>query len=335
MLKCFVGHRRYIGVCRFVGLRRVVGLCCHPEPKAKDLGQIHVSAALKKPQRRLGIHIRTAGGLLKGARHAADIGCTTFQIMSGNPSAWNPGVLDPGLGAGFGAYLDEHDIRPVFLHAGYLINLSCRSGRNAPIYAKSVKLLQANIDRAEALTCEYVVFHLGSRRGSGVDESLAALIGGLARLRVSWTALLIENGAGSGDTVGSTLAELAAVLDAAAARGIEAPLGVCLDTAHMWGAGYDLSSAAAARRVVKEFDETVGIDRLKLIHFNDSPVARGSLKDRHEHIGRGVMTREGLRAIARHPRLGQVPLILETPGAENPSDEERMRDLREIAGVKG
>lgn len=284
-------------------------------------------------KRRLGIHIRTGGGLLAAARHAREIGCTSFQIMSGNPSAWDPGRLDPHKAAEFAAYTGEHDLRPVFLHAGYLINLSCRSGRNALIHERSVKLLQANIDRARALGCAHVVFHAGSRRGASAEASLAALLDGLARLDTGGVTLLLENGAGSGDTACSRLEELAQVLDAVAERGIAAPLGICLDTAHMWGAGYDLASPAAARRLLGEFDRLVGAGRLQLVHLNDSPLERGSLRDRHEHLGQGNIRLAGLRAFAGDRRLKKVPLIMETPGGSNPSDKERMRDLRQLAKV--
>ncbi|MHB8176474.1 MAG: deoxyribonuclease IV [Thermoleophilia bacterium] len=281
--------------------------------------------------RRLGIHLRTGGGLLAAARHAREIGCTTFQIMSGNPSAWNPGRLDPVKAAEFAAYTREHDL-PVFLHAGYLINLSCRSGPNTLIHARSVKLLQANIGRARALGCEQVVFHPGSRRGVSAGESQAALLDGIGSMDAGGVVLLLENGAGSGDTACSRFEELGQVLDAAAARGIAAPLGVCLDTAHLWGAGYDLTSAAAARRLVDDFDRIVGIGRLRLIHLNDSPLERGSRRDRHEHLGCGQISPAALTALARHPRLREVPLIMETPGASSPSDGQRMRDLCELAG---
>ena len=253
--------------------------------------------------------------------------------MSGNPSAWDPGRLDPVKAAEFAAYTGGHDLRPVFLHAGYLINLSCRSGRNAIIHERSIKLLQTNIDRARELGCEQVVFHAGSRRGTGAEEALAALLDGIARLDARGVTLLIENGAGAGETACSRFEELALVLDAAAARGLGAPLGVCLDTAHLWGAGYDLTSAAAARRVVDEFDRLVGAGRLRLIHINDSPLERGSLRDRHEHIGKGGIPLAGLGALVRDRRFGEVPLIMETPGAGNPSDEERMRDLIELAST--
>jgi len=290
--------------------------------------------------RLLGIHIRTGSGLVAGARHALEIGCTTFQIMSGNPSAWNPGLLDQRRAAEFRVFLDEHGLRPVFLHAGYLINLSCRTGRNAPLYAKSVKLLKETLERAGALSCEYVVVHMGSRRGTTSGEALAALVSGLGKLGEEMQKqgegvpmLLLENGAGAGDTVGSGFEELAEVLAAAEERGVQLPLGICLDTAHMWGAGYDLTSGAAARRVLEEFDRTVGIDRLHLIHLNDSPLERGAKRDKHEHIGCGLIPVEGLEAIARHPKLREVAMILETPGSTEPSDARRMADLRALAGI--
>ena len=290
--------------------------------------------------RLLGIHIRTGSGLVAGARHALEIGCTTFQIMSGNPSAWNPGLLDQRRAAEFRVFLDEHGLRPVFLHAGYLINLSRRTGRNAPLYAKSVKLLKETLERAGALSCEYVVVHMGSRRGTTSGEALAALVSGLGKLGEEMQKqgegvpmLLLENGAGAGDTVGSGFEELAEVLAAAEERGVQLPLGICLDTAHMWGAGYDLTSGAAARRVLEEFDRTVGIDRLHLIHLNDSPLERGAKRDKHEHIGCGLIPVEGLEAIARHPKLREVAMIMETPGSTKPSDARRMTDLRALAGT--
>lgn len=295
--------------------------------------------------RPLGIHIRTGGGLLAGARHAREIGCTTFQIMSGNPSAWNPGALDQKQAAAFRVYLDEQAIRPVFLHAGYLINLSCRTGRNAPLYAKSVMLLAATLERAAELSCEYVVIHLGSRRGTDADEALQSLVVGICRLEkdIRGTAgpsatglptLLLENSAGAGDTVGSTFEELAEVLAAAQSHGVRLPLGICLDTAHMWGAGYDMTSAAASRRLVDGFDRTVGIDRLHLIHLNDSPLELGAKRDKHEHLGCGLIPLAGLEAIVRHPKLRSVAMIMETAGSTEPSDEKRMDDLRALAGVE-
>jgi deoxyribonuclease-4 len=302
----------------------------------------------KKVTRRLGIHISTGGGLVKGAEHAREIGSNTMQIMSGNPSAWNPGKLDKKQAVGFIRCLDDYDLRPVFLHAGYLINLSCRTGRNAPLFNKSVRLLAENVERARALTCEYVVVHTGSRRGTGETEALAALVTGLAKLRQrsdrrsepapgrrkKTPMILLENSAGSGDATGVTFEELAAMLAAARNEKVGLPLGICLDTAHMWGAGYDLSSAAKVRRIVNDFDATVGIEHLHCIHLNDSAVELGSRKDRHEHIGRGLIPLAGLKAFVRNLKLRFVPMVMETPGKTEPGDTERMRDLFELAGVR-
>lgn len=304
---------------------------------------------------------------MAGARHASEIGCTTFQIMSGNPSAWNPGELDKPQAAEFAAYLDETGMRPVFLHAGYLINLSCRTGRNAPLYAKSVTLLKKTIRRASALSCEYVVVHLGSRRGTSSEAALASLVDGICRLdddicdsetdasgekkpssgrkktrsektgssHHGMPVLLLENGAGAGDTVGSTFEELAGILNAARNREVRLSLGICLDTAHLWGAGYDMTSGAAARRMVDEFDSIVGVDRLHLIHLNDSPLERGAKRDKHEHLGCGLISLKGLEAVVRHPKLRSTAMIMETAGSTAPSDEKRMADLRALAGLRG
>ena len=123
------------------------------------------------------------------------------------------------------------------------------------------------------------------------------------------------------------------VLGESEAAGVRQPLGICLDTAHLWGAGFDLTSAAAARKMVDRFDDLVGLDRLYLIHLNDSPVARGSGRDRHEHIGKGLIPVAALQAIVRHPGMRHVAMVLETPGSENPSDRQRMDDLRSLAGT--
>lgn len=265
--------------------------------------------------------------------------------MSGNPSAWNPGALDAVQAEKYRGLVAEKKLGPVFLHAGYLINLSCRTGRNAPIYAKSIKLLQENIDRAAVLGCEYVVVHMGSRRGTAPGKALKALVDGISRLhpavatRLHESAgpsgppmLLLENSAGSGDTVGASFEELGEVLGAAEERGVAMPLGICLDTAHMWGAGYDLSTKKRVDTIVEDFDRIVGIDRLWLVHFNDSPVERGSRRDKHEHIGCGLIPMAGLRTFARHRKLCRVPLIMETAGNTSPTDEKRMADLRALAG---
>jgi len=293
-----------------------------------------------RSDRLLGIHIRTAAGLITGARHAREIGCTTFQIMSGNPSAWNPGELDVGQAERFAAYLDETGMRPVFLHAGYLINLSCRTGRNAPLYAKSVTLLKKTMERAAALSCEYVVVHLGSRRGTSTAAAMESLVDGICKLgedacgaggHRDGPMLLMENSAGAGETVGSTFEELAEIFSAIKKRRVKLPLGVCLDTAHLWGAGYDMTTGAAARRMVDAFDQTVGIERLHLIHLNDSPLERGAKRDKHEHLGCGLIPLRGLEAIVRHPKLRSVAMVMETPGKTEPTDLQRMKDLRALA----
>lgn len=299
---------------------------------------------------RLGIHVRTAAGLPEAAAHASAIGCTTFQIMSGNPSAWDPGHLDLELADRFDRECRAAGLEPVFLHAGYLVNLSCRRGVNAAIYKRSIRLLQANIDRAAALGCEYVVVHLGSRKGTGREEALAVLVEAICRLTLPpdgpgagrlracdpeggrGPVLLLENSAGAGDQVGADIEELALVLAAARAGGVSMPLGICLDTAHLWGAGYDLGSAPAVESFVAEFKKQVGWEQVHLVHFNDAVVELGSRKDRHEHPGCGLIPLTGLKAFIRHPLLKHIPMIMETPGKTEPTDEQRMMDLRELAG---
>jgi deoxyribonuclease-4 len=286
--------------------------------------------------------------MVRAADRAREIGATTIQIFSDNPTAWHRRTTTPRELDAFRARLAEHDIRPLATHASYLINLA---GPDPEFWARSVDVLAAELGMARAYGAALVNVHAGSHRGTGFEAGRARLAEGIARaIAVAAAALVegssspelpapdfpspepvvvIENSAGSGDAVGSSLEELAAILDAAEQKGVPRErLGVCLDTAHLWAAGVELSEPDAIDRLLAVADARLGPGRLAMIHLNDSKSALGSRLDRHEHIGAGRIGEAGLRHLVIHPRLADVPLYLETPDMDEGYDLINMERVR-------
>lgn len=271
------------------------------------------------------MHLAVAGGLMKAARRARQIGCTALQIFSDNPTAWRRRSEPPPDAEQFVEYCRRHRIAPVAIHASYLVNLA---GSAEPFASQSRDGLIFEMQRAPRYGATLVNTHIGSHRGGGLDE-------GLRRVRDSVSAILaasppgvrlvLENSAGGGDTVGSTIEQLAAILDNVGADASR--LAFCLDTAHLWGAGYDIASPEEVAAVIDRFEALVGLDRLPLIHLNDSRSLRGSRADRHEHVGAGRIGPAGLAAFLRHPRLAAAgtAFMMETPGVEVGYDAINMR----------
>ena len=272
----------------------------------------------------MGIHLGVAGGLLKAARRARQIGATALQIFSDNPTAWRRRPEPPADAAAFVAFCAREGIAPVAIHASYLINLA---GSAEPFARQSMEGLAYEMRRAPAYGATLVNTHIGSHRGGGKESGIARLAANVSTVLAgspSGVRLVLENSAGGGDTLGGTLEELAAILDAVASGHDQ--LAFCLDTAHLWGAGYDISTADGATSVLDRFDELIGLDRLALMHLNDSRSLLGSRGDRHEHIGAGRIGAAGLAAFLRDPRLrGRTALVMETPGVDEGFDAVNMR----------
>lgn len=273
----------------------------------------------------MGIHLGVAGGLLKTGRRARQIGATALQIFCDNPTAWRRRSEPPADADAFAAYCAREGIRPVVIHASYLINLA---GSAEPFARQSISNLMHELQRAPAYGASMVNTHIGSHRGEGPDVGLrqiASRVGIVLAEAPRGVRLVLENSAGGGDTLGSTLEELARILEAVPAAAAE-HLGFCLDTAHLWGAGYDISTADGVREVLDRFDALIGLERLALVHLNDSKSALGSRHDRHEHIGAGKIGPVGLAAFLRDPRLpGRTALVMETPGVEQGFDAVNLR----------
>jgi len=268
---------------------------------------------------------------MRAARRARQIGATALQIFSDNPTAWRRRQEPPRDAASFVVYLEKAGLRPVAVHASYLINLA---GRAEPFASQSRTGLIHELQRAPTYGATLVNTHIGSHRGGGRETGIQRIAENVAAALAEapdGVKLVLENSSGGGDNLGSTIEELARILETSAAlSGDHAePLAFCLDTAHLWGAGYDVANPEAVVTLIDRFDELLGIDRLALVHLNDSRSLRGSKNDRHEHLGAGEIGPAGLGAFLRDERLAPgTAFMMETPGVEAGYDAVNMRRAR-------
>ncbi len=254
------------------------------------------------------------------------------------PTTRRPGAVArtlPAEGAAFRERLIALDIRPVAIHASYLVNLA---GPEGDFFRRSIGLLASELRAAPGFAARFVNVHVGSHRGSGVAAGTARLADGLALVVAQvdeapdGAMIVLENSAGSGFGIGMSVAELADIAEAVAARGI-APgrVGFCLDTAHAWAAGIDLSDPDAIDAFLDDFDARIGLDRLVMVHLNDSKSEPGSRLDRHEHLGAGRIGAIGLRHVLVHRSLAHVTYVLETPGMDEGYDAINVARAYDIA----
>ena len=257
--------------------------------------------------------------MLRAVERAVEIGANALQVFSDNPTAWRRRANPPAELTAFRERLREADVTPLAIHASYLINLA---GPEDAFYEPSIELLAHELEAGRLYGARYVNVHVGSHRGAGVHAGLERLGSGLARVlerapKGDGPLLVLENSAGGGDGIGTTVEELALVLEAAVGRGAPAErIGFCLDTAHLWSAGHDLRDRRVVDGLLREFDHRIGLDRLVLVHLNDSKAALGSRLDRHEHIGAGELGSRGMGNVLRHPELEHAAFCLETPGMD-------------------
>ena len=259
---------------------------------------------------------------MRAARRSRQIGARALQIFSDNPTAWRRRPEPPPSAPEFIAYCAREGIETISIHASYLVNLA---GSAEPFASQSRAGLIYEMQRAPAYGAGLVNTHIGSHRGLGANAGLRRIVESVrAVLEASPPSvrLVLENSSGGGDLLGSRIEELAAILEGV---GETDRLAFCLDTAHLWGAGHDISSAAGAGVVVDRFESLIGLEKLPLIHLNDSRSMLGSRSDRHEHVGAGQIGPVGLGAFLREPRLAGTTFILETPGADEGWDAVNLR----------
>ncbi|NLO73516.1 MAG: deoxyribonuclease IV [candidate division WS1 bacterium] len=282
--------------------------------------------------RRAGFHISIAGGLSKVLPRAQRRNCTALQMFTSSPAQWAVKPLDAAQGAALAQSLAAADLHPHFVHAVYLLNLV---SPDRVLRGKSVRHLAQELRRAETIGAAGVIFHLGS---VGPQGKLAAGVPRLARSlqetrerAENVVPLILENSAGGGGSLGNQLEPIAeAVAGAASAE----PLNFCLDTAHAFAAGWPLHTEQGLEGTLERLETALGLERLALLHLNDSLFGLGSHRDRHWHLGRGKLGGKALRRIVNHPRLAHLPLIMETPGTEA-DDRRNMRLLRKWLGEGG
>lgn len=277
---------------------------------------------------RIGFHVPTAGGWQKTLRRARERRCETLQVFVGAPVQWRslqPRVLEA---AEWRAAVAEHDICPVFVHANYLLNLASTDG---VLWRRSIRRLARDLRHADLLGAAGVVTHLGSPKAGNerpLDWCLARIASGVdAALESAQVPalLLLENSAGMGSAAGSRYEQIGDIVGRSA---YPDRLAVCLDTAHSFAAGYAWHQREGLEAALAEADAAFGLDRLRLLHVNDSRVPFASGVDRHWHIGQGQIGSAGFEVILNHPRLRDLPMVMETPEASLEADLRNLRALR-------
>lgn len=275
------------------------------------------------------MHVSISGTIDQAADRAREIGCDTFQMFTRNPRGWKYKKLDHGEVGEFKRKVGSYNLAPVVAHMPYLPNLS---SPKKLIYNKSVKSLSGELDRCGTLGIPYLVTHLGSHLGEGSDIGLEKIVAAINRAlseNPNDAMLLLENTAGTKNSMGSSFEDIKRILDRVEIR---ERVGVCFDTAHAYAAGYDLHSPRGVDDTLGKFNSVLGFSRLKVIHLNDSQVGLGSGRDRHELIGLGYIGEQGFRALFKHEAVRNLPFIMETPIDERGDEKENMRKARELSG---
>jgi deoxyribonuclease-4 len=274
---------------------------------------------------RVGAHTSIAGGVDNAVDEQREYEGNCGQIFSHSPQVWQSPNIDEDNAKQFREESAAQDIGPWVIHSSYLVNLCTPKD---DLRTKSIGSMQKEVDAAAALDVEYVNVHLGAHTGAGVDQGLANAVSALDELDVPEdVTVLVESDAGSGTKLGGEFDHLAAVLDRS-----EQDLEVCLDTAHVFAAGYDLSTPAAVEQTIDEFDDVVGLEKLACVHLNDSKHECASNKDEHAHIGEGLIGEDGMAAFVNHDAIREVPLVLETPTENGKGfawNVKRVKELRD------
>ncbi len=310
----------------------------NPMPRSESKGQEKDILKLIPPpkvpptltSRRIGIHTSTAGGVETAAERAYRLGCNTFQVFSSSPRQWRPFPLAPGQCATMRELRAKYDLRPLVIHANYLINVA---GVNAEFHRKSIEAFHAEVERGLALGAEYVVLHPGSWRGGSREEGLqraAEAIGEASQgldLAGGGLTILIENTAGAEFSLGGSFEQVAELVERLRAI---IPVAACIDTCHTHVAGYELATAEGYEETMRKLDATVGLKNVPVWHCNDAKAECGSKLDRHENIGQGTIGTRAFRLLLNDPRTAHAAFIAETPIDEPLDDQRNVNALKSV-----
>jgi deoxyribonuclease-4 len=276
---------------------------------------------------RFGFHISIAGGFSKVVERANARGCETIQFFSRNPRGWKYSPLNKKEVEEFRSSIQSSTLFPVSLHMPYLPNIASFKSK---FYKRSIHSIATDLQRAEQLGAQYLIIHIGHRMESSEDQAIEAVSQGIDQAfeKVkNGVMLLTENTAGQGTEIGYNFNQIKNIIEGVHDH---QRMGVCLDTAHSFEAGYDLSNKDGIERTLENFDQTIGLKRLHLLHLNDSKTPLGSRKDRHWHIGEGYIGLEGFRTLVNHPSLNHLPGIMETPRKDTVEDLKNMEVIRSL-----
>lgn len=277
--------------------------------------------------RLLGAHCSATGGLNKAVERGGELGCSAIQFFSKNVNQWKAPSLTLREIDAFKEALSASKIKIAFAHTGYLINLATI---DPVIHESSMESMRIELERAEALELPYVILHPGSHKGAGELVGIIQLVENLQRLidglKGSKLQILLETTAGQGNSLGYVFAHFVEIFER---LGAPNEIGLCVDTAHIFEAGYDISTKSGFDAVFKELDETIGMDHVKAFHLNDSKVECGARVDRHEHVGKGKIGKEAFKLIMKDRRFAKIPMVIETPkGTTLEEDEKNLKLLR-------
>ncbi len=276
----------------------------------------------------LGVHISTEGKIYEAFERAHQLGCNTMQIFARNPQRWRDNFLEPKDIATFNQRQDKFKIRPLFIHSSYLINLASPNPR---LYEASIEAHIEDILEAHTLKADYIVTHMGSHKETSEEEGLSRFISALDRIlektKNTRVGILLENTSGSGSWLGYKFSHQMEIIQDLKQK---ERLGLCFDTAHAYLAGYDIATKDGLESTLADIDKLVGLKFIKLIHFNDAKGVLDSRHDRHEHIGKGSIGLEGMKRIVNHPKLRDLPFILETPKKIEGDDIMNLNIVRQL-----
>ncbi len=277
----------------------------------------------------LGAHMSIAGGVFNAFLHGKSVGCNTIQIFVKSNNQWRAKPLSDEEVEKYHQLQKETGINPVVAHDSYLINAA---SQDKALFAKSRDALRIELERCQALKIPYLVMHPGSHLGAGEKIGLATIARAVNEifdeLEDSGTKIALEATAGQGSNLGFKFEHLADIMGQVKQQN---RMAVCLDTCHVFAAGYDIRTAGGYKTVMAEFERIIGLPHLAAIHFNDSKKGLGSRVDRHEHIGKGELGKEAFGFFLNDSRLAKVPKILETPkGPDYAEDKMNLRVLRSL-----